>query len=338
MKKVAFIGLEPIEKDYFRAQLSEDEYQLLFLDTPVDIHTLDPEIEALSVFVSFNVTRDVIDLLPQLKLIACRSTGYNNVDLDAAGERGITVANTPGYGSSSVAEFAFGLILMLSRKMNIVRRETADQEIDRVAERGWDLDGKIIGIVGLGAIGRGVTKIAHGFGMKILASDPNHDADFAAQYGVEFVDNLERICREADVLTLHAPYRPENHHLISNHLLSQMKPTALVINTSRGELLNTLTLARMLQQNQLGGAGLDVIEDESFLTDPNAVLELAATGDEQAIDKLKHALAMLSLERMPNAIITNHNAFNTVEAIERINQMTVENIAGIFDGGKVYSV
>ena len=327
--KIAILGVEPAEQKFFEEKLAGHELQ--FLDNK-NWRELDPATEVLSVFVNFEVTRDVFANLPNLKLIVCRSTGFDNVDLDFAKERGIVVANTPGYGATSVAEFVFGLILNLSRKMNVVRRETRDEEVDRVAERGWDLSGRTIGIVGLGAIGHGVAKIAHGFGMKILAFDNHRDEEFAKQNDIEYTEDLEHLCRESDILTIHAPYRPENHHLIGTKLLEQMKPTALVINTSRGELLNTLQVARMLQAGKLGGAGLDVIEDESYLTNPNAVLELAVNGDELALDKLKNALAMLSLQKMPNVIITNHNAYNTVEALNLINNMVVDNVVNFANG------
>ena len=336
MTKIAFIGASAEEEKFFREKLAGDAYELGFAKD-ADWRSVDPATEVLSVFVDFEVTRDVFDALPNLKLIACRSTGFNNIDLGPVQERGVIIANTPGYGATSVAEYVFGLILMLSRKINYIQHEvknsTVHEGIDRAAERGWDLNGRIIGIIGLGAIGRGVAQIARGFGMKILAYEPyKKDIDFAAKCGVEFVDDLAQICRESDIVTLHAPYTPGDHHLLNAKILSGMKPTALVINTSRGELVNTLQLARMLQDGQLGGVGLDVIEDESYLTNPNAVIELAAGGNELAVDKLKHALAMLSLEKMPNVIITNHNAFNTVEALEKINDMTVNNIANFIGG------
>ncbi len=339
MTKVAFIGVEPGEKKFFSDRLAE-KFELQFI-REVDWQSIDPATEAISVFVNFDVTADVMNALPNLKLITCRSTGYNNVNMEEAKRRGIMVANTPGYGASSVAEFVFVLILMLSRKINVVRRETAenDDKVDRIAERGWDLNGRMIGVVGLGAIGRGVAKIAHGFGMKIMAYDIHNDLEFAKLYDIQLVDDMEKICRESDIVTLHIPYKPENYHFLSAKLLAQMKDTALVINTSRGEMLNTLQLARMLQEGKLGGAGLDVIEDESYLTDPSAIIELAAHGNDKAIDKLKHALAMLLLERMPNAIITNHNAYNTVEAMELINNMTVDNIVNFYnDPSKVFVV
>ena len=340
MNKVGFVDCSSAEKSFFKKAL--EGYELYFYNSEKDNYKqFDQTIEVLSVFVDYEVTKDIIDHLPKLKLINCRSTGFNNIDVDYAKSKGIMVANAPGYGATSVAEYVFGMILILSRKLGVVFHETFEDEVDRVAERGWDLSSRTIGIVGLGAIGRGVAKIAHGFGMNILAYEPyNKDAEFAIQHGVEFVNDLSYLCRESDIVTLHVPYTGDNHHLLNTKLLEQMKSTALVINTSRGELLNTLQLARMLHEGKLAGAGLDVIENESFLINPNATIELATSGSERAVDKLKHALAILSIKNMPNVVITNHNAFNTVEALRKINDMTVENIKGAFgeEGGKVYEV
>lgn len=334
MRKIGLLCTESGDKDYFRAHLDSGIYELLFYDAPVDIRALDPEIEVLSVFVNFNVTRDVLSLLPNLKLIVCRSTGYDNVDRAAADERGIRIANAPGYGGSSVAEYTFALILTLSRKLPDILLETNSSQIDRIGERGWDLNGRTIGIVGLGSIGRGVAQIAYGFGMRILAYAHHPDEEFSAQYKVEYTEDMGYLCRESDIVTLHIPYRPDNHHFLSAELLSQMKPTALIVNTARGELLNTLQVARMLKDRSLGGAALDVVEDENYLNSAGALIELAAS-DNMAADKLRHALAVSAMERMPNVIITNHNGYNTVEAIERINKTTTENIIGFYDNGTV---
>ncbi len=334
MIKIGLLCLEPHEKQFYEENLRGD-FEPIFYDAPVNIRKLDPEIEVLSVFVDFNVTRDVIDLLPNLKLIVCRSTGYNNIDGTAASERGIRIANTPGYGASSVAEYTFALILMLSRKLPAILLETNSGVVDRKMERGWDLHGRTIGIIGLGSIGRGVAQIAYGFGMRILAFSHSEDEEFARQYKIEYTTDTTQLCRESDIVTLHIPYRPENHHFLSANLLEQMKPTALVVNTARGELLNTLQLARMLKDRKLGGAALDVVEDENYLSNPNALIDLAASGDEMAVDKLRHALAVSAMERMPNVIITNHNGYNTVEALQRINETTVKNIVNFYNNGKV---
>jgi D-lactate dehydrogenase len=333
--KVAFIGLESSEKKYFENALG-DEYELSFIHAS-EWQKIDPATEILSVFVSFEVTRDVFDALPNLKLVACRSTGYNNVDLETAGARGIKVANTPGYGASSVAEYAFALTLTLSRKLPAVMAETYDANPDRRVERGFDLNGKTIGIVGLGAIGKGAAAIARGFGMRVLGFDPFMDQTWARNNGVEPTD-IDQLLNESDVVTLHIPFTEDNRHFINDQRFKQMKKGALLINTARGELVDTVSLVRELRRSHLGGAALDVVEEE-YLLDPDELIKLATeNADQEACISLRHAVALLALERMSNVIVTNHNAFNTNEALERINNMTVENIIGFTNDDKIYSV
>jgi D-lactate dehydrogenase len=340
MPKVGLIGCESGEQKWFKRRLGA-AFDLRFA-READWKTLDPGLEVLSVFVNFNVTKDVLDFFPNLKLVACRSTGFNNVDLGEARRRKIVVANTPGYGASSVAEYAFLLMLMLSRKivkvLDQTEKSTADGQADpdRNATRGFDLNGRTLGVVGLGAIGRGVAAIGRGVGMKVLGYDPYMNPDWARNNGVELLPELDDLVKESDVITLHIPYTPASHHLMGERRLVLMKKGALLINTARGELVDTVALVRELSAGHLGGAALDVAEEE-YLLDPDQLIQ-DAVADHHARGQLRHAVALLALERMDNVVVTNHNAFNTVEAQERINSMTAENIEGIFTGGKVYAV
>jgi D-lactate dehydrogenase len=271
--------------------------------------------------------------LPKLKLIACRSTGYDNIDAEAVKARQIYVANTPGYGSSSVAEYTFALILTLSRKLPEIFHETFCNEPNRLLERGFDLYGKTIGIIGMGAIGKGVAQIAYGFGMRILAYDTAPDEKMASWLKIEYVSEIEPLLKDSDIITLHIPYSPANHHFIDIEKLGLMKSSAYFINTARGGLVDTVALLRALKSHNLAGAALDVVEDE-YLLDPDDLIELAAS-DGAARNTIRHALALLALERLPNVVITNHNAYNTSEAVGKINQMTLSNIIGFFTHGKV---
>jgi D-lactate dehydrogenase len=334
MRKVGFIGLAPEEKQFFTDKLPADEFELLFYD---EAKNLDSDLQVLSVFTSTKIDAALLDNLPKLRLIACRSTGYDNIDAAAVQQRQITVANTPGYGSSSVAEYTFALILMLSRRIPEILHETHAAQPNRQLERGFDLYGKTIGIIGLGNIGKGVAQIAYGLGMRILAYDINQDEKLASWLKIEYTDDLDMLLRNSDIVTLHIPYTSENHHFIDLANISKMKPSALLINTARGDLIDTVALVKALNRHEIGGAALDVIEDE-YLLDPDDLIDLAAAQDKAAQKTIRHALALLALERMPNAIITNHNAYNTTEAIDRINQMTAQNITGFFAGDKVFTV
>ena len=337
MIKVGFIGVELNDKRFFTRELIDNQkkskFQPLYYPFPLNTDLLDPEIEVLSVFASTKVDKELLDKLPKLKLIACRSTGYDNIDMKLTAERRITVTNTPGYGASSVAEYTFAMILMLSRKLPEILHESTSTDPNRLLERGWDLHGKTIGVIGIGDIGKGVAQIAYGMGMKILAFDIKKDERVASWLRVEYVDEIEKLLKKSDIVSLHIPYKSDNHHFMNADKLELMKDSALLINTARGELIDTVALLRALRSRKLAGAALDVVEDE-YLLDPDEVIELAVENP-NARSVLRHAIALLALERMPNVIITNHNAYNTVEAIERINKMTVENIIGFYNGDTI---
>jgi D-lactate dehydrogenase len=340
MYKVGFVGVSPDEEEFFRSGLAQADgvrFEPLFYPTPLDIDTLDRDLAVLSVFQDTPVDAKLIAKLPYLKLIACRSTGYDNIDAQAVRDCHITVANTPGYGSSSVAEYTFALILTLSRKLPEIFHETTSNEPNRLAERGFDLYGKTIGIIGLGAIGKGAAQIAYGLGMRILAYDIKRDEKLAGWLKIEYVDDINQLLRESDIVSLHIPYTPDNHHFIDAQKLGLMKPGALLINTARGDLVDTVALLKSLNQNKLSGAALDVVEDE-YLLDPDDLIDLATNTDQAARATIRHALALLALERLPNVIITNHNAYNTVEAINNIKRMTVSNIVGFYNGEKIFPV
>jgi D-lactate dehydrogenase len=334
MHRVGFVGLEPGEEKYFTDALPSDEFELSFHR---DTSGLDPDLSVISVPATIPVDEDLLKKLPRLRLIASRSTGFDQIDADAIKKRRIVVTNTPGYGSASVAEYTFAMILSLSRKLPTVLHETYNSNPNRRRERGFDLNSKTIGIIGLGNIGKGVAQIAYGIGMRILAYDINRDEKLASWLKIEYTDDLDYLLRNSDIVTLHIPYTPENQHFIDIEKLNLMKKNALLINTARGDLVDTVALVHALNRGDIHGAALDVVEDE-YLLDPDNLIDLATNQDKSAKSTIRHALALLTLERMPNVIITNHNAYNTVEAIERINKMTVENIVGFYHGNKIHTV
>lgn len=333
MRKVGFIGANDLEKKFYTKELGEN-FELSFYE---DTKQLNKDLEVLSVFTNVEVDDKLIESLPKLRLITCRSTGYDNINISAVKKRGITLTNTPGYGSASVAEYTFALILALSRKLPEVFYETYSPEPNRLSEQGFDLFGKTIGIIGLGSIGKGVAQIAYGFGMRILAYDVNKDEKLASWLKIEYVDDLDYLLKESDVVSLHIPYTPENHHFINLEKLSLMKNSALLINTARGDLVDSTALLKALRQGRLAGAALDVVENE-YLLDPDDLIDLAANQDKAARSTIRHALALLALERLSNVVITNHNAYNTREAIENIMEMTIKNITGFYAGEKIFIV
>ena len=213
---------------------------------------------------SMPITAEVLDEVPRLKVIALRGVGYDSVDIPAATARGIPVAVAPGF-TDSVADYVFGLLLAVARQV---------AQADRVVRGGrWEvlvstnIAGKTLGIIGLGRIGKAVARRARGFDMPILATDVVQDETFAALHGVRYV-TLEELLRQADVVSINAPLQGDTRHLIDSQALASMKPTAYLINTARGDLVDEAALAEALRAGRLAGAGLDVFHDEPLQDSP----------------------------------------------------------------------
>ncbi|MGB3632474.1 MAG: NAD(P)-dependent oxidoreductase, partial [Rubrobacteraceae bacterium] len=284
------------------------------------------DVEVLMPFIHSTVGREQMEAMPNLRFIATRSTGYDHVDLEAAAERGIPVANVPAYGENTVAEHTFALILALSRKVHHAWVRTQRGEYTMEGLRGFDLYGKTIGVIGAGAIGLHVIRIAKGFGMKVLAFDVNRNQLLADVLDFSYAD-LDELLENSDIVTLHAPAIPATHHLINKDTLSQMKRTALLINTARGSLVDTAALAEALDADQIGGAGLDVFEGEELMQHEDELLQQA-----DAEGKLKLIVRAHRLQRRPDVVITPHIGFNSEEALRRILDTTAENVRSFLEG------
>lgn len=289
------------------------------------------DVEVISVFVGSEVKKQQIDGMPNLKLIATRSTGFDHVDVNYAKTKNITVCNVPAYGSRTVAEFAFALILSLSRKLFVAADQIKEGKgFDYQAFEGFNLQGKTIGIVGTGRIGLNAARIAKGFDMNILGFDVFPNEQKAKDYGFKYVA-LDELLANADVISLHVPYSKETHHLINKDNIKKVKKGALLINTSRGEVVDTEALLMALKAGVLGGAGLDVLEGERELKDETALL---ADNDPNhpSVEELKILIEDHALINMPNVIITPHIAFFSAEAKQEILKITVENITNFLHG------
>lgn len=264
----------------------------------------------------------MIRSLPNLKLIATRSTGFDHVDLKAAQEKGVTVCNVPAYGENTVAEFTFALILALSRKVFPgVKRVREQGKFSTDGLQGFDLKDKVIGVIGTGHIGAYMVKIAKGFGMNVLAYDPYPNQKLSQEYQFTYTD-FNDLLLKSDVVTLHVPYMPATHHIINKKNIQMCKKGSVLINTARGGLVETDALVWALKEGVLAGAGLDVLEEEGFVKEE---IELLASGHPNE-QQLKTALADHELMQMDNVLVTPHNAFNTREAVTRILETTAENI------------
>ena len=322
MARIYFYDASELDKQQLDAGMQGTDHHWEYIDETISDANLDPEAEVISVFVSSTVTRTMIEKLPKLKLIACRSTGFNNIDLAAAAEHGVTVVNVPTYGESTVAEYTFTLLLALMRKLP-ASLGFLSREIEATELLGSDLHEKTIGIIGTGHIGQHVIKIAKGFEMRVVAFDPYAKDELAKQYGFEYLA-LDELLAVSDIVTLHAPLTTANTHLLNADRLALMKPTAVLVNTARGELVDIEALAASLDNGTLAGAALDVLESEQ-LFDMHEEVALLRSHTLPAMTA-EQSVAMMALNKMPNVILTPHNAFNTVEAIHRINTTTCQNI------------
>lgn len=322
MAVIYFYEASEIDKQQLTSGLKNTDHYWKFINDKITLENLDPETEVISPFVRSRITKEMMEALPKLRLIACRSTGFNNIDLKAAQARNITVTNVPSYGEQTVAEYTFALLLALTRK--IIEAASFNQQHGHSQSlRGVDLAGKTIGVIGTGHIGLRVIRIARGFDMKVIAHDPYPKSQLAEELGMEYV-TLKHLLSQSDIVTLHIPYMKSTHHLLSKKELAYLKPGSLLINTARGEIIDTKALIEVLASEKIGGAALDVLEGEALwhLDDNMALLndDLISHADTQ------HSIEQLALSKLPNVIITPHNAFNTVEAIDRINSTTCQNI------------
>ena len=234
--KIAFFELEPWEKEYFLKNLKS--YKLQFIDKHLNEKNINQitDVDAIGIFIYSAVNRKILDKLPNLKLITTLSTGFDHIDLKECKKRKIAVCNVPHYGENTVAEHTFALILNLTRMIHKAYERTVRGDFSIGGLRGIDLQGKIIGIIGVGNIGQHVIRIAKGFEMKVIAFDKFKNQKLARRLGFKHV-SLDYLLKNSDIVTLHVPYGKATHHLISKNVISKMKKGALLINTARGGIV-----------------------------------------------------------------------------------------------------
>jgi D-lactate dehydrogenase len=284
--------------------------------------------EVVTIFIESDLSEPVLAALPNLKLIATRSTGYDHIDLEACRQRGVAVCNVPAYGDPTVAEHAFALLLAVTRRIVEAADRTRAGDYTTEGLRGLDLAGRTIGVVGAGRIGRRVIQIAQGFGMTAVAADATPDLDAAQRLRFEYV-SLSELLRRADVVSLHVPGGAETHDMISDREFAQMKPGAVLINTARGGVVNAAALLRALNDGRLLGAGLDVLAEEPLLREE---AEIFRPGASLSPDRLRALVAENALIRLRNVVVTPHIAYDTQEALRRILATTLDNIEAFASG------
>ncbi|MHC4714064.1 MAG: hydroxyacid dehydrogenase [Planctomycetota bacterium] len=325
--KCLFVEIEPWEAERIRSR-ERGCGSLITVDAALQDAGIDDTsgIVVLSPFIHSRVTAGAIERFRDLRFIATRSTGYDHIDLAACRERGITVSNVPYYGANTVAEHTFALLLALTRRVHKAYMQTSRGRFSIEGLRGIDLRNRTLGVVGTGSIGTHVIRIALGFQMPVLAYDVKPVWQMADALGFRYVD-LDTLLAESDIITLHAPYMKETHHMIDRDAIAKMKKGAILINTARGALVNTEDLVEALRSGKLGGAGLDVLEDEQVIMEEGEML--SRRYDAEALGTLVSNTILL---RMENVIITPHIAFNSEEALDKILETTIANIGAFLAG------
>ncbi len=321
-----FFDLEGWEEPYLREHLPDVEVRCTAAHLGPESVVLAAGADIVSVFIHSRLNAEAFSRLPALRMVAARSTGFDHIDLAAAGARGIVVSNVPTYGENTVAEHAFALILALARNLHRAYIRTSAGNFSLEGLRGFDLLGKRLGVVGAGSIGLHLVRMAKGFGMEVVVSDVRQNRLLADVLGFRYVD-LDDLLATSDVISLHLPYSPAVHHLINRERLERVKRGALLINTARGGLVDTEALLWALDQGIIGGAGLDVFEGEDVMDNEEALL--ARPDADQA---LRQAMRVYLLGRRENVVLTPHSGFNSHEAVQRILDTTIENINAFRDG------
>lgn len=320
--KVAFFDTKPYDIETFKKSAPSYNINIDFYENKLNRETakMAEGHEVVCAFVNDELNKYVIDILENIgvKLIAMRCAGFNNVDLKAACPK-IKVVRVPEYSPYAVAEFALSLILCLNRKIHRSFNRVREGNFSLSGLTGFDIHEKTIGIIGTGKIGRAFTEAVSGFKPKILFYDPYPNNDFAAKYNGKYT-TLEEIYHESDIISLHCPLTEENKYLISDSAIKQMKDGVMLINTSRGKLIDTKALINGLKNGKIGYAGLDVYEEEAeyFFEDRS---DRAVADD-----------TLARLMTFPNVLLTSHQAFLTKEALQNIAESTLNSIRDFKDG------
>jgi D-lactate dehydrogenase len=314
--KVTFFSTQAYDKVFFEKHNIDFGYELEFFDTQLNEHTakLIQSTDVVCVFVNDVVNEAVIKRLAKknVKIIALRCAGFNNVDLEAAKRLGIRVCRVPAYSPEAVAEHAMAMILTLNRKTHKAYNRVREQNFSLNGLLGFDLRGKTIGIIGTGNIGKAFAKIVKGFGCTILAYDIVADAEMVKD-GVTFV-SLETIFKESEIISLHCPLNEQTKHLVNAKSIASMKDRVMIINTSRGGLIETASAIEGLKEGKIGYLGIDVYEQEEKLFFRDLSADII---QDDAIQRLMS---------FPNVLVTAHQAFFTNEALTQIALVTFGNI------------
>jgi D-lactate dehydrogenase len=320
--KIAFFSTKSYDKTFFTKVNEVEKHDLSFFEPSLTKETalLAKGHEAVCVFVNDKVDAEVLDRLSQLgiKLIALRCAGFNNVDLPYAAKCHIKVVRVPAYSPESVAEHAVALILTLNRKTHKAYNRVREGNFSLERLTGFELHGKVVGVIGTGKIGAAFCSIMHGFGCKVIAYDPYPNPELEKK-GIMYTQ-LEKIFTESDIISLHCPFTPETKHIINAAAIELMKPSVMLINTGRGALIDTPAIISALKKQTIDYLGIDVYEHEDKLF----FKDLSETVIEDEM--------ISRLISFPNVLVTAHQAFLTETALEQIAEITLSSVSSFAKG------
>lgn len=322
--KIAVFSTKIYDKDYFDRYNKENAQDFTYFEAPLNVKTanLTQGYDAVCVFVNDKLDGGTIDAIAKngVRLIVLRCAGFNNVDLDAAKRNGISVRRVPAYSPEAVAEHAVALMLTLARKTHKAYNRVRENNFSLERLNGININGRTVGVVGTGKIGQAFARIMMGFGAKVIAYDV-FESEALKAMGVQYRSLNELMC-ESDIISLHCPLTPETKYIINRDTISVMKPGVMLINTSRGALVNTKDVLVALKQGKIGYLGIDVYEQEEKLFFKD--LSESIVEDDM----------IARLMSFPNVLITSHQGFFTHEALEQIALVTLQNIND-FEQGRV---
>ncbi len=310
------ISTRTYDRRFLAAANNAQAHKLRFLEARLDATTAVAAsgAQAVCAFVNDDLGANVLGLLwdQGVRLVVLRSAGFNHVDLEAAARIGMAIGRVPEYSPHAVAEHTVALMMTLNRRTHRAHARVREGNFSLDGLLGMDLFGKTVGLIGTGKIGACFARIMAGFGSRLLGSDPQQSAECIAA-GLRYVP-LDELLRESDVISLHCPLTPATRHLIGHDALSSIKPGAMLLNTSRGGVIDTSAVIAALKDGQLGSLGIDVYEEEAdlFFRDLS--------------DEVLHDDVFARLLTFPNVLITGHQAFFTVEALTAIAETTIDNV------------
>lgn len=320
--KITFFSAKPYDIEFFNNENEHFGFEIEYFETHLGPHIINAvtKTDAICVFVNDKVNAQVIESLARqgVKVIALRCAGFNNVDLAAAKSHGIQVCRVPAYSPQAVSEHAVAMLLTLNRKTHKAYNRVREQNFSLQGLLGFDVHNKTIGVVGTGNIGKAFCKIMLGFGCTVIASDlyPN---DELKNLGVSYLP-LPDVLSQSDIISLHCPLNDQTKYMINKETIKSMKPGAMLINTSRGGLIDSKAAIKGLKSGHIGYLGIDVYEQEEKLFFRDLSTQII---DDDVIQRLMS---------FPNVLITAHQAFFTEDALKQISDITLNNINNLLNG------